>query len=90
MPVKPGSTLIFGTALLESLVFEITKYYWMTKSCKEAGRALLHNEVRFSIFDRMNETCCRLRPLEGSGDKSYFFLISYFPSLQLIGGFLDF
>ena len=66
---KPRLTLIFGTALLESLVFEINKYYWMTKSCKKADRALLHDEVRFLIFDRMTETCCRLRPLEGSGDK---------------------
>ena len=66
---NPGSILIFGTALLESLVFKINKYYWRRKSCNKSDRAVLHEEVRFSIFDHMTETCCRLRPLEGSGDK---------------------
>jgi hypothetical protein len=69
IPGDPGPTLIFGTALLESLVFKINKYYWRRKSCNKADRAVLHDGVRFLIFDRMTETCCRLRPLEGYEDK---------------------
>jgi hypothetical protein len=62
-------TLIFGTALQESLVFKINKNYWRRKSCNKSDRAVLHDEVRFSIFNRMTEKCCRSCPLEGSGDK---------------------
>ena len=39
-----------GAALLESLVFEINKYFGRTKSCKKAYRALLHDDVRFFDF----------------------------------------
>jgi hypothetical protein len=68
IPGKPGSTLIFKTAH-GKFGFKINKYYWRTKSCNKADRVVLHDEVRFSIFDRMTETCCRLRPLEGCADK---------------------
>ena len=69
IPGKPWQTLIFGTALLESLILKINKYYWRTKSCKKSDRDWLHDEAQFLIFDRMTETCCRLCPLEGFGDK---------------------